>query len=376
MGVGRGPLGELALIMGGVSAEFWSGKRVLLTGHTGFKGAWLSQMLVDFGARVTGFALPPDTSPNLFEALGLADRMDHRIGDIRDRTAFDRAIRGAEPEIVLHLAAQPIVSEGYVDPVGTFATNAMGTAHLLESLRLSGATIPVVVISSDKCYLNDGSGTAFTEEHLLGGSDPYSASKAATELVVNAYRAAYFSDGQGIALASGRAGNVVGGGDWCLNRLVPDMARAFAANATVVIRNPAATRPWQHVLEPLVGYLMCAEALAANRTFAQPWNFGPLPDQVYPVGAVVERMSAEWPAPTTISQPDVAQAWKEAKTLAIDPAKAMRLLGWKPIFGLDECIAWTAAWYHGYYAEPASALALTQGQIETYLDRHRRELAA
>ena len=260
---------------GNVDPGFWAGKRVFLTGHTGFKGSWLSLWLQTMGAKVTGFALAPPTSPSLFEAARVADGMTSIIGDIRDAAALKDALVAADSEIVLHMAAQPLVRASYDDPVGTYATNVMGTVHLLEAVRAAASVRACVVVTTDKCYENREWAWGYREDEPMGGFDPYSNSKGCSELVTSAYRRSFFQH-SGIALGSARAGNVIGGGDWAADRLVPDILRAFEQNKPVVIRNPNATRPWQHVLEPLSGYLVLAERLYNDgQAFAEGWNFGP-----------------------------------------------------------------------------------------------------
>jgi len=354
---------------GHVTPAFWHGKRVFLTGHTGFKGAWLAHWLLGMGAEVTGFALAPNTEPSLFDALGLSDRLDHHIGDIRNAKQLRDALLGARPDIVLHLAAQPIVSEGYADPVGTFATNVMGVVHLLDACRALDNPAQVLVVSSDKCYRNDNSGRAFAISDPLGGNDPYSASKAGTEIVVGAYGASYFGDGAHVRLASARAGNVVGGGDWSLNRLVPDGARSFAAGAPLVLRNPLATRPWQHVLEPLHGYLALVEAVQSDTRFARPWNFGPVMNTHESVGRVADLMAGAWGGGATVEITSAPQDWEEAKTLDIDSSETLGALGWAPVLDLATTIDWTVAWYRTFYETPdvSAVRAVTQAQIDDYV---------
>ncbi|WP_366140457.1 CDP-glucose 4,6-dehydratase [uncultured Tateyamaria sp.] len=354
---------------GRVTPAFWKGKRVFLTGHTGFKGAWLAHWLISMGAEVTGYARAPNTDPALFDALELSDRLDHHVGDIRDADTFRTILLQSRPNVVLHLAAQPIVSEGYADPTGTFETNVMGVVHLLEACRALENPAQVLVISSDKCYRNDNSGRAFAIDDPLGGHDPYSASKAGTEIVVGAYAASFFAKGGPVQLASARAGNVVGGGDWSLNRLVPDGARCFSTGVPLVLRNPLATRPWQHVLEPLHGYLSLVEAMALDHSFARPWNFGPVINTHESVGRVAELMVGAWGANARIEITTNAQDWEEAKTLDIDSSVTLDKLRWAPVLDLATTIDWTVAWYRAFYGAPDSAAvrAVTQTQIDDYV---------
>ena len=277
------------------SSAFWHDRRVLVTGHTGFKGAWLSLWLSRLGARVTGLALAPETSPSLFTLAGLAERVDSRLGDIRSRAIVDAVVAESRPEVVFHLAAQALVRRSYADPVATYETNVMGTAHVLEAARRADGLRAVVVVTSDKCYENREWWWPYREDDALGGYDPYSSSKGCAELVTAAWRRSYFGGPASPAgVASARAGNVIGGGDWAEDRLVPDCMRAFGTSTPVVIRRPAAVRPWQHVLEPLAGYLLLAERLAEGPGFAEAWNFGPSVDDARPVSWVVDRLVRFW----------------------------------------------------------------------------------
>lgn len=352
-----------------VDPKFWQGKSVFLTGHTGFKGSWLALWLAQMGARVHGYALAPLTDPAMFQALALRDVVTtHQIADLRDRESLTAAVAAAKPDVVIHMAAQPIVSIGYSEPLETFEVNVMGTAALLEACRPITGEIPVLVVSSDKCYLNLDTGRAFTEADPLGGKDPYSASKAATELVVSAWRQSYFKQA-GPRLASGRAGNVVGGGDWSLDRLVPDMMRAFSKKQAAVIRNPRATRPWQHVIEPLAGYLVAVQAAAEDRDMARSWNFGPNAGDDAPVGRVVELAQAAWGEGAFHEVVGTAQTWVEAATLGLDCTSAKQSLGWRPIFDLPQTMDMTVAWYRAFYdqTDAAAMQSLTLDQIGSYV---------
>jgi CDP-glucose 4,6-dehydratase len=362
----RGRIGILA-----ISAEFWRGKRVLVTGHTGFKGAWLCHWLLRLGAQVTGIALAPEGTPNLFRSSRLAERMTSHETDIRDLAALRAQLRAAAPEIVLHLAAQSLVRRSYADPVGTFATNVIGTVNLLEAARETDSVRVFVNVTSDKCYRNLEWAWPYREIDALGGADPYSASKACAELVGAAYRSAFFAAGPNaqtgaptIALASARAGNVIGGGDWSADRLLPDCVRAFSAAQPVELRNPQAVRPWQHVLEPLAGYLLLAARLARDPACADAWNFGPDDGDARPVAWVVEQAARHWGA---------AASWRaqpgdhphEAGQLRVDSAKARALLGWRPRLTLDQALAWTVEWYRRERAGDDTA-AVTNTQIAAY----------
>lgn len=348
--------------------NFWKAKRVLVTGHTGFKGSWLTYWLVELGAKVIGFSLQPNTRPSLFNALELEKLIDHSIGDIRDSEKFHDFIRNANPDIVLHLAAQPIVSTGYEDPVGTFNTNVMGVVNLLEYFRGSDRVIPILIISSDKCYLNDDHGNPFKISDPLGGYDPYSASKAGTEIVVGAYRSSYFNKQSGPRLASARAGNVIGGGDWSKDRLIPDAVLAFNEGIPAHIRNPKAKRPWQHVIEPLYGYLILVQALEHSLHFAAPWNFGPNTENALDVEEVCERLAHYWQNDAKYEFSTDKQSWKEAKVLELDVTRTSSHLQFESVLGPNETIKWTSDWYKSYYFEPdvSNSRDLCKQQISNY----------
>jgi CDP-glucose 4,6-dehydratase len=327
----------------------WSGKRVLLTGHTGFKGSWLSLWLQQKGADLCGLSLEPPTQMNLFQDASVARGMRSVIGDIRDAPLVLGTVRDFRPEVVFHLAAQPLVRASYEDPLGTYSTNVMGTANLLEAIRLTASVRAVVVITTDKCYENREWEWAYREIDRLGGYDPYSNSKACSELVVAAYRNSFFhpSDHQkhGVALATVRAGNVIGGGDWAENRLIPDIVRAFLEGRSVRIRNPRAIRPWQHVLEPLRGYLDVAEKLLeSGASFGEAWNFGPEQSDAQPVEWIVRQLAGIWGQGAHWELEDGPQP-HEAQNLKLDCSKAAHRLGWKPTLHLIDALNMTAAWY-------------------------------
>lgn len=351
-----------------MNSAFWRDRRVLVTGHTGFKGGWLSLWLHQLGARVTGFALQPPTQPSLFEAASVGSSMVSKIGDIRDLDTLRTVLLSSEAEVVFHLAAQPLVRQSYVDPVQTYATNVMGTVNLLESVRAARGVRAVVVVTSDKCYDNPERPTPFTEADPMGGLDPYSSSKGCTELVTAAYRASYFREGssQAVPVASARAGNVIGGGDWAADRLVPDILGAFGQGRPVRIRHPNAVRPWQHVLEPLWGYLMLAERLCgpAGHAYAEPWNFGPRDADALPVGQLVERMAGLW-GPGAAWELAAGKHPHEATFLKLDASKSASRLGWQPTLGLDDALGLTLRWAQAYRAG-ADMRACTLEQIETY----------
>jgi CDP-glucose 4,6-dehydratase len=344
----------------------WRGVRVFLTGHTGFKGGWLALWLASEGAIVRGFALDPSTTPSLFEAARVGETVEDIRGDIRDRETLDRTLREFAPELVLHLAAQPLVRLSYADPIGTYATNVMGTAHLLESVRNIASVRAVVVITSDKCYENLEWHWGYRESDHLGGHDPYSSSKACAEIVSAAYRSSYFSpESKGALLATARSGNVIGGGDWSQDRLIPDLVRGFLAQEPVLIRRPGSVRPWQHVLEPLAGYLTLAgRLLAGERQLADAWNFGPHDDDAWPVGRIAETMAMRWGSDASWIV-DSAPSVHEAGYLKLDASKARAELGWLPQLRLNTALDLAADWYKAWNAG-SDMQAFTLNQIEAY----------
>lgn len=350
-------------------AGIYRGRRVLVTGHTGFKGSWLCEWLLLLGADVTGYSLPPPTQPALFDRLGLDGRLRHVIGDVRDLAALRAVVERERPEIIFHLAAQPLVRHSYVDPVGTYATNVMGTVHLLEAARLAGRACVVVVITTDKCYENKEWVHSYREEDPMGGHDPYSSSKGAAEFVVSCYRRSFFSAPDStVRLASARAGNVIGGGDWAADRIVPDTVRALQRGEAIPVRNKTATRPWQHVLEPLSGYLWLGACLTRgdlthfDSLLTASFNFGPALTSNRTVAELVEEMLKFWPG-TWVDRSD-PHAVHEAKLLNLATDKAYHLLGWQPVWGFAETIAMTAGWYRS--ALVGDARTLTDQQINTY----------
>jgi CDP-glucose 4,6-dehydratase len=350
--------------------EFYAGRRVLVTGHTGFKGGWLCAWLKQAGAEVAGLALPPeDGQPSLFEDTGVARGMVSRLGDIRDLATVEAAFAEARPEIVFHLAAQPLVRRSYRDPVGTFATNVMGTVHVLEAARRCPSVGTVVAVTTDKVYANEEWAWGYREIDRLGGKDPYSSSKACAELAAGAYRATLFAmDGRAIRLATARGGNVVGGGDWSEDRLVPDIVRAILADRPMVLRNPRATRPWQHVLELVRGYLMLARRLETDgAAFEGAWNFGPGSASEADVETVTRRFAAAWGGGLEIQV--TPSPLREAHFLKLDIAKAVAELDWRPLLGFDETIDMTADWYRRHAAAPQSAAELVEAQINAYCGR-------
>jgi CDP-glucose 4,6-dehydratase len=347
-----------------VNPDAWSGKRVLVTGHTGFKGGWLALWLHHLGADVTGLALDPPTDPSFFEQMRLAELVRHEVVDVRDEAATAALIADARPEIVFHLAAQPLVRYSYNHPVETYATNVMGTVHVLEGCRRTDSVKAAVCITSDKCYENRETMRPYRESDPMGGYDPYSSSKGAAEIVISAWRRSYPT---GPLIASVRAGNVIGGGDWAPDRLVPDIVRAMLRGQAVEIRNPDSIRPWQHVLEALGGYLVIAQRLlAGDGKVATAFNFGPDDDDTQPVSWVVERMLQSWGGGEWV-RPEGAQP-HEAALLRLDCSKARDELGWRPRFRLEEALDKVVEWHKGV-AAGGDARAISLKQIDDYLAR-------
>lgn len=343
---------------------FWKNRAVFLTGHTGFKGGWIAHWLSELGANVHGFSLQSPTTPNFFTATKLVDRISASvIGDIRNSDKLTAALKRAEPEIVIHMAAQPLVRESYKTPVETFAANVMGTVNLLEVARQTNSVQAIITITTDKCYENQEWLWPYRENDRLGGHDPYSASKACAELVVAAYRKSFLAD-SGVQVATVRAGNVIGGGDWAEDRLIPDFLRALETGETLKIRSPNAIRPWQHVLEPLSGYLMLAEKLATRGdAYAEAWNFGPGEEDVKPVAWIVDHLcslqpNAKWKV-------EAGHQVHEAGMLKLDSAKAKAHLGWSPRWSLETALTKTMEWYQAWRAG-ADMVAVTTQQIRAY----------
>lgn len=358
-----------------LNKEFWNGKRVFITGHTGFKGSWFCLLLHSLGAEITGFSLGPPTNPNLFEVCSLNQFTNTITGDIRDRELLDNALSGANPDIVFHMAAQSLVKESYKSPVETYEVNVMGTVHLLEAVRnvavKSKRLKAVVNITSDKCYENREWHWGYRENEILGGYDPYSNSKGCSELVTSCYRDSYFNrnhfDKHGVAIASARAGNVIGGGDWAKNRLIPDCIDALTHQRNIVIRNPEAVRPWQHVLEPLNGYLMLAERLyEKGPEFAEAWNFGPDDYDVKKVEWIVRKLMNDWGTDVTLKVHQEITL-HEAQYLKLDCSKVRTRLNWHPIWNVQTALSKIVEWNKAYL-EKKDMKDITLNQVREYME--------
>ncbi|MGD8456886.1 MAG: CDP-glucose 4,6-dehydratase [Anaerolineales bacterium] len=351
---------------------FWENKKVFITGHTGFKGAWLSLWLNKLGAQITGYALEPPTTPSLFGLSNLSDDIHSITADVREYETLQKALEENSPEIVFHLAAQALVRRSYAVPIETYETNVMGTVHLLEAVRQVESVKAVVMVTSDKCYENMGWGRGYRETDRLGGYDPYSNSKACSELVVSAYRNSFFHPdnyaSHGVAIASVRAGNIVGGGDWAEDRLIPDCIKAILDGQKIVVRNPTAVRPWQHVLDPLNGYMMLAQGLYENGiAFSGAWNFGPENEDALPVETIVKRICKQWGGEAAYEIRTNPDAVHEAEVLILDCAKAKNDLKWAPVWRIDTALKSVVDWYQGFQKQTnVKDLCLRQiGQFES-----------
>jgi len=359
-------VGERRSALARLNPQFWSKRKVLITGHTGFKGSWLARMLQLLDAEVSGFALAPDTQPSHFELLDL--KMDSTFGDIRDERSLQDTFSRTQPEIVFHMAAQPLVLRSYREPKYTYETNVMGTLNVLEAVRKTPSVKAVIVVTSDKCYENREVERPYREDDAMGGYDPYSSSKGCTEILTASYRQSFFNPANygkdhNVLVGSVRAGNVLGGGDWSEDRLLPDFARAYQAGRKVVLRNLSAVRPWQHVLDPLLGYSLLAERLTAGEVrMAKGWNFGPELENCWTVEQIVSEAKKHWPG----FEYDTTQAvHHEAKLLMLDSAKAREELGWKPVLNIHDTLAWTLDWYEAF----KNKKVITAQQIGEFLER-------
>jgi CDP-glucose 4,6-dehydratase len=345
-----------------LKTSFWTDKRVLITGHTGFKGGWISIWLQRLGASVAGYSLPTATDPSLFELAEVSRDMRSETGDVRDLEHVSRFVSEFKPDVIIHMAAQSLVRPSYADPIETFATNVMGTVNVLEAARRSESVRAVVNVTTDKCYENLERPEGYREDEPLGGHDPYSSSKACSELVNSSYRRSF-----SLPVASARAGNVIGGGDWAEDRLLPDMMRSFMAGDSVAIRNPASTRPWQHVLEPLHGYLLLAERLYDSSAYAEAWNFGPDDDDAKPVEWLADHVCELWGSTASWSYTAKANQLHEAGFLRLNCDKSKSRLGWQPRMNLERALSWTVDWYK-YMQDGNDIRAFTEEQISNYED--------
>ena len=344
--------------------KLYSGKKVLVTGHTGFKGSWLTEWLLDLGAQVCGIALEPATSPSLFKVLELEKRIEHHIIDIRELSSIKTCIDNFQPEVVFHLAAQPLVRLSYEEPAATWETNVMGTVNVLETIRNCSSVKSCVIVTTDKCYENKEWCWGYREIDPVGGHDPYSASKGAAEIVVSSYRRSFMSEKSTCSLASARAGNVIGGGDWSSDRIVVDFVKSIQDDRPVCLRNPNATRPWQHVLEPLSGYLLLGANLLEGGSCDEAWNFGPPDSSVVPVIDLAKRLVSEWGKGSVETIGNNGQP-HEAGLLKLDCSKAKSKLNWSSVWGIDDTVKETVKWYSSFY-ENQEMVAITQRQIMSY----------
>jgi CDP-glucose 4,6-dehydratase len=354
-----------SLLEGVVTMKFWNGKKVLVTGHTGFKGGWLCLWLQKLGAEVIGFALEPSMESNLFKVAHVEKDIISIIGDIRDRDKIHNTITSYKPEIVFHLAAQPLVRKSYENPIETFETNVMGTVNLLDAIRFSNSVKVVINVTSDKCYDNKEWPWGYRETDPMGGYDPYSCSKGCSELITNSFRNSYFQE-RNVQVASARAGNVIGGGDWAEDRLVPDIVKSLIKGQQPELRDPFAIRPWQHVLEPLSGYMMLAEAMWKHSgEYSEPWNFGPNDDQIITVGKLTDKLITLWGENLNF---DYLKSDKlhESKLLRLDCSKAKHRLGWNQKLNLNETLLWTLNWYKTFFNNSSILRDFTLEQIENY----------
>ena len=349
-----------------VNSSFWKGRNVAITGHTGFKGSWLSLWLLELDTEVSGFALKPETNPSLFDKLGLSNGINHSYGDIRDYPSLLEWLQSVRPEVIFHLAAQPLVRRSYKEPLLTWETNVIGTINLMEAVRELSIPCSLVVVTSDKVYENSDLPFSYRETDQLGGYDPYSSSKSAAELAVASWRSSFFNKKSSVRIATARAGNVIGGGDWSQDRIVPDLVRSLLAGIDLKVRNPNSTRPWQHVLEPLSGYILLAENLASSKksSFQGAFNFGPESRDYQTVGHLIEEACKHWPGRwEELSEFDQPY---EANTLGLTIEKAKYQLGWKPRWNFSETVRYTMEWYRSFHSGEVNIRSLCQKQIEEY----------
>jgi len=359
------------MVTRGIRRDFWANKKVFVTGHTGFKGSWLSLWLQNMGTQVVGYALSPPTKPSLFDAAHVTEGMISMGGDVRDFEKLSAAIADHSPEIVIHMAAQSLVRYSYKNPLETYTTNVIGTANVLESVRVARNVKVVIIVTSDKCYENKEWLWGYRENDRIGGYDPYSSSKGCAELVTAAYRSSFFPidkfELHGVAVASVRAGNVIGGGDWADDRLVPDIVRAFQEGKSVMIRSPQSIRPWQYVLEPIHGYLCLAERLHEGRLeLAGPWNFGPNEEGIKTVSWIVDTMAKLWKGGARWETDSASTHPHEANLLQLDCSRARNLLLWKPKLSLPVALEWIVAWYQNYYAGKDDMRKISNAEIASY----------
>ncbi len=352
------------------SPAFFNGKKVFITGHTGFKGSWLSRILLLCGAKIKGYALAPNTEPALFDLLGLQDNIESVTADIRDGETLEKEVLSFKPDIIFHLAAQPLVRLSYSEPLLTLQTNVIGTANLFEAARKTDSAKVIINITTDKCYENKETPVPYKEDDKLGGYDPYSASKAMSELLTSCYRNSFFNSqaygAHGQSLSSCRAGNVIGGGDFALDRIIPDCARALSQDKDIILRNPSATRPWQHVLEPLFAYMLLAQKMWGNAQFGGGWNFGPNTQEGLTVECIVKQFIKTWGSGSYKTEPD--GKLHEAHLLHLDITKAKTLLGWNPVYDFSKSVTLTALWYKAFY-DGQDIKALTEKQIKDYMGK-------
>ena len=353
-----------------IDPAFWKGRRVFITGHTGFKGSWLSLWLKQLGASVTGYALDPPSSPSLFEDAGVFNSLQKNIhGDIRDVDLFNKSMQDASPEIVIHMAAQSLVRDSYTDPVSTYSTNVMGTVNLFEAIRKTSSVRAVLNITTDKCYENQEWDWGYREIEPMGGYDPYSSSKGCAELISSAYRRSFFQQ-ESVALATARAGNVIGGGDWAKDRIIPDAMRSFMDKTPLLVRNPMATRPWQHVLEPLSGYIiLCQKLVEQPQEFAEGWNFGPNEEDVQPVSILADIIVKNWGNQASWGFDEGEVHPHEARALKLDCSKAKTQLKWKPIWTLERSLSETVQWYKAWHNK-LDMHQFSLNQIKAYQQEH------